>query len=182
MLGNQVHRWAGVLSFMQTICKKTEGEPFRENRRTDVAAATTVVPLEPSAKFYSSTRRRAWSRRVHAVLGIISAFNLLLLITTGFLLQHSTLLRLDERSLTRTLLPSGYRPQDGGSGVRADIVVGDLHSGRMFGVAGALFLDAVTLVWLVMLTTGVVMYLSKQRANGKALARGACEECPGEDS
>jgi uncharacterized iron-regulated membrane protein len=119
---------------------------------------------------------------VHALLGIISAFNLFVLITTGFLLQHSTLLKLDERSLTRRLLPSGYRPQDGGIGVRGDIVVADLHSGRMFGVAGALFLDAVTLVWLVMLTTGVVMYLSKQRANGKALARDACEECPREDS
>jgi len=42
-------------------------------------------------------------------------------------------------------------------------------------VAGALFLDAVTLVWLVMLATGVVMYLSKQRANGKAPSRGECE-------
>jgi uncharacterized iron-regulated membrane protein len=52
----------------------------------------------------------------------------------------------------------------------------------MFGVTGALFLDAVTLVWLVMLATGVVMYLSKQRANGKVLARDACEECPREDS
>jgi len=167
---------------MQTICKKTEGEPFRENSRTDVAATTTVVPLEPSAKLCSSARRRPWSRRVHAVIGIISAFNLFVLITTGFLLQHSTLLKLDERSLTRRLLPSGYRPQDGGSGVRADIVVADLHSGRMFGVAGALFLDAVTLVWLVMLTTGVVMYFSKQRANGKLLARGACEECPEENN
>jgi len=51
----------------------------------------------------------------------------------------------------------------------------------MFGVAGALFLDAVTLIWLVMLATGVVIYLSKKRPNGKALARGACEECPGEN-
>jgi len=52
----------------------------------------------------------------------------------------------------------------------------------MFGVAGALFLDAVTLVWLVMLATGVAMYLSKQRVNGKAPDRGACEECPEENN
>ena len=166
---------------MQTICKKT-GEPFREDSAKDVLPSPAVAPIERTAKLCTSTRRRPWSRRVHAVLGIISAFNLFVLITTGFLLQHSTLLKLDERSLTRRLLPSGYRPQDGGSGVRADIVVADLHSGRMFGVAGALFLDVVTLVWLVMLTTGVVMYFSKQRANGKLLARGACEECPEENN
>jgi hypothetical protein len=167
---------------MQTICKKMDTEFPAENSGAGVPASATVVPLEAPAKLCSSARRRPWSRRVHAVLGIISALNLFFLITTGFLLQHSTLLRLDERSLTRRILPSGYRPQDIGSGVRADIVVADLHSGRMFGVAGALFLDAVTLVWLVMLATGVVMYLSKQRVNGKALARDTCEECPEENN
>jgi uncharacterized iron-regulated membrane protein len=167
---------------MQTICKKMDTEFPAENSGAGVPASATVVPLEAPAKLCSSTRRRPWSRRVHAVLGIISAFNLFVLIMTGFLLQHSTLLKLDEHSLTRKILPSGYRPQDIGSGVRADIVVADLHSGRMFGVAGALFLDAVTLVWLVMLATGVVMYLSKQRVNGKALARDTCEECPEENN
>jgi uncharacterized iron-regulated membrane protein len=166
---------------MQTVCKKSETASLTENGGTGVLAPTTLAPMETSAKMYGSTRRRSWARRVHAVLGIISAFNLFILITTGFLLQHSTLLRLDERTLTRRILPSGYRPQDGGGGVRADIVVADLHSGRMFGVAGALFLDAVTLIWLVMLATGVVMYLSKKRGNGKALAQGAYEECPVEN-
>ena len=165
---------------MQAVCKTSEAESLTASSGTGAIATATTVPMEASAKVCANTRRRPWARRVHAVLGIISALNLFVLITTGFLLQHSTLLRLDERTLTRRILPSGYRPQDSGSGVRADIVVADLHSGRMFGVAGALFLDAVTLIWLVMLTTGVVIYLSK-RANGKALARGACEECPGEN-
>jgi uncharacterized iron-regulated membrane protein len=167
---------------MQPICKKMNAEFPLENSRADVSASATVVPLEPPAKLCLSARRRPWVRRVHAALGIVSALNLFVLITTGFLLQHSALLKLDERSLTRKILPSGYRPQDVGSGVRADIVVADLHSGRMFGVAGALFLDAVTLVWLVMLATGVVMYLFKQRVNGKAPDRGACEECPEENN
>lgn len=167
---------------MQTICKEMDAEFSFENSGADVPASTTVVPLETPAKLRSSARRRPWVRRVHAVLGIVSSLNLFVLITTGFLLQHSTLLKLDEHSLTRKILPAGYRPQDGGSGVRADIVVADLHSGRMFGVAGALFLDAVTLVWLVMLATGVVMYLFKQRANGNAPDRGACEECPEENN
>jgi len=105
-------------------------------------------------------------RRTHALLGIISACNLFLLITTGLLLQHVTLLRLDEQTVSRSVLPSGYRQQDGNSGVRADIVVADLHSGRMLGVAGALLLDTITFAWLVMLGTGLVMYFLG-RGNGK---------------
>jgi uncharacterized iron-regulated membrane protein len=110
--------------------------------------------------------RKIWLRRTHGLLGVISGFNLFVLITTGFLLQHMTLLRLDERVISRRLLPGGYRELDGGSGVRADIVVADIHSGRVFGVTGALVLDGMTLAWLVMLATGLVVYFAK-RGNGK---------------
>jgi hypothetical protein len=105
-------------------------------------------------------------RRTHALLGLISACNLFLLITTGLLLQHVTLLRLDERTVSRKLLPPGYRQLDGDNGVRADIVVADLHSGRMLGVAGAVLLDTITFAWLVMLATGLVIYFLG-RSNGK---------------
>jgi uncharacterized iron-regulated membrane protein len=106
---------------------------------------------------------RGWARRIHALLGLISAFNLLLLISTGFLLQHREMLRLDEHTISREVLPSGYRSEDPGSRVRADIVVTDLHSGRLFGTTGTMVLDAVTLVWLVMLATGLVMYFSRSK-------------------
>jgi hypothetical protein len=154
---------------------------LNKNRGETLPASTVASQVATSWTTLPSKRRRPWVRRVHAMLGIISAVNLFVLITTGFLLQHSTLLRLDERTLTRRILPSGYRPQDGGNGVRADIVVADLHSGRLLGVAGALFLDIITLAWLVMLATGLVMYLSSQRANGRALNRDAYQELPGED-
>ncbi|MGB2899109.1 MAG: hypothetical protein WBB89_07585, partial [Candidatus Acidiferrum sp.] len=72
---------------MQTVCKKTEGEPSHENSGADALTSPTVVPLGPPAKLCSSTRRRPWLRRVHAVLGIVSALNLFVLIATGFLLQ-----------------------------------------------------------------------------------------------
>jgi uncharacterized iron-regulated membrane protein len=107
---------------------------------------------------------RYWTRRLHAILGLISAFNLVLLISTGFLLQHRDLLRLDERTVSRRILPSFYRPEDPGRGVRADIVVTDLHSGRLFGTAGTLLLDAVTLLWMIMLATGLTMYLWGSRS------------------
>jgi uncharacterized iron-regulated membrane protein len=110
------------------------------------------------------SKRRAWTRRLHALLGVVSALNLLLLIGTGFLLQHRDLLRLDERNVSRRILPSSYRPEDPGRGVRADIVVTDLHSGRLFGTVGTLILDALTLTWLVMLATGLTMYFSGTRS------------------
>jgi hypothetical protein len=112
-----------------------------------------------------SSKYRPWTRRLHAILGLISAFNLALLISSGFLLQHRELLRLDERNVSRRILPSSYRPEDPGLRVRADIVVTDLHSGRLFGTAGTMLLDAVTLVWLVMLATGLAMYISGARSN-----------------
>ncbi len=108
---------------------------------------------------------RSWVRKTHALLGVISACNLLLLIGTGLLLQHATLFRLDDHVVSRRLLPSSYRPQDGDSGVRADIVITDVHSGRILGIAGALVLDVITLAWLTMLATGLVMY-SLKRGNG----------------
>src|SRR5882724_2960446 len=167
---------------MQIICNKIGVDDLRNDKSEPAPASTVRLSERTPSTVTAIGRRRSWVRRVHAIVGLISAFNLFVLISTGFLLQHSALLQLDERMLTRKILPSGYRPQDVGNGVRADIVVADLHSGRMFGVAGALFLDAVTLVWLVMLATGVVMYLSKQRANGKAPSRGESEQCPEESN
>ncbi len=79
------------------------------------------------------------------------------------------MLRLDEKMVSRRLLPSSYRLQDGDEGVRADIVVTDIHSGRILGTPGVLVLDAVTLAWLAMLITGLVMYLGS-RAKGKRAA------------
>lgn len=113
---------------------------------------------------------KTWVRRVHAVVGLVSSLNLLLLLSTGFLLQHRDTLGLDERAVSRRLLPANYRPQDGPEGVRADIVVADLHSGRMFGRTGALILDGLTLGWLALLVTGIFLYSTGRlrKENGSA--------------
>src|SRR5882672_4016115 len=167
---------------MQIICKKIGVDDLRNDKSEPAPASTVRLPGRAPSTVTVIGRRRSWVRRVHAIVGLISAFNLFVLISTGFLLQHSALLRLDERMLTRKILPSGYRPQDGGGGVRADIVVADLHSGRLFRVAGGLALDTITLAWLVMLATGLVMYLSSQRTNGRARPQGSIERFPEEDS
>ena len=122
--------------------------------------------------------RVAWLRRLHSLVGIVSSLNLLLLIGSGLLLQHGSLLRLDEKTVSRGFLPGSYRPQDGEAGVRADIFVTDLHSGRLLGSAGTVLLDVVTLAWLTLLLTGLVMYWTKQRAKQRALER---ESANGDD-
>jgi len=120
--------------------------------------------------------RSAWLRRVHAFVGIVSSLNLLLLIGSGLLLQHASLLRLDEKTVTRRILPSSYRPQDGEAGVRADILVTDIHSGRLLGITGTVLLDVLTLAWLTLLLTGLVMYRSKQQAKRRTAGREFAEE------
>ena len=120
--------------------------------------------------------RNTWLRRLHAFVGIVSSLNLLLLIGSGLLLQHASLLRLDEKTVTRRILPNSYRSQDGAAGVRADIFVTDLHSGRLLGTVGTVLLDVVTLAWLTLLLTGLVMYRSRQQAKRRAAGRGLAEE------
>lgn len=85
------------------------------------------------------------------------------------LLQHAPLLRLDEKTVSRSVLPKTYRPQDGDAGVRADIFVTDLHSGRLLGTTGTVVLDVVTISWLALLLTGVVMYVGRLRAKQPTL-------------
>jgi uncharacterized iron-regulated membrane protein len=108
-------------------------------------------------------------RRVHGLLGIIASLNLMVLLTTGLLIQHRDAFGLEERFVSRTFLPGSYRLSDGPQGVRADIVVTDLHSGRLYGAAGLLILDVATIAWAALLFTGIVMFSAKQfrRTSGR---------------
>jgi hypothetical protein len=105
---------------------------------------------------------KTWLRRLHATIGIISSVNLLMILASGLLMQHRETFGLEDRVISRTFLPTAYRTNDGTEGVRADIVVTDLHSGRLFGPAGLIVLDIVTLSWAVLLLSGIFMFTSKQ--------------------
>lgn len=142
----------------------------RRLRRAPLRASLPSLPDSPrvlslradsanSATGWSRNRGKNWMRKAHALAGIILSLNLLLLLVTGMLIQHRDALRLEERSISRTFLPDDYRPQDGPQGVRADIVVTDLHSGRIFGPTGILVLDAITLGSFLLLSSGVVLFL-----------------------
>jgi hypothetical protein len=105
-------------------------------------------------------------RRMHSLIGIVSTLNILLLITTGFMIQHREQLNLENRIVSRQFLPNSYRPMDGEDGVRGDIVVTDLHSGRLLGKRGTLILDTLTVAWLLLVISGVLMF-AMRRVNGK---------------
>ncbi|GAC1638119.1 MAG: hypothetical protein NVS9B14_18460 [Candidatus Acidiferrum sp.] len=51
--------------------------------------------------------------------------------------------------------------------MRADILVTDLHSGRLLGSTGTVVVDILTFGWLTLLLTGVVMYFGKRRTQQK---------------
>jgi hypothetical protein len=93
--------------------------------------------------------------------------NLLLIVATGLLIQHRDVFGLENRYVTRRFLPSGYRPNDGPE-IRSDIVITDLHSGRILGTTGVVILDAITLGWLVLLMTGVSMHIKRASSLRKA--------------
>jgi len=118
-------------------------------------------------------------RRVHAILGIVSGLNLAILLITGLLIQHREILGLEGHTVRRSLLPASYRPDDGADGVRADIVVVDLHSGRIFGKAGLLILDIATIAWTCLLLSGISMFASKQFRRTRSRNRRLQEFRPG---
>lgn len=120
----------------------------------------------PTAKV---KRNNVLLRRLHAWVGILASLNLLLLIITGLLIQHRDLFRLENTYVSRRFLPSGYRSNDGPE-VRSDIVVTDLHSGRILGPSGTAILDVITVGWFVLLATGAVMFaLRGNNRGGKQL-------------
>jgi hypothetical protein len=110
----------------------------------------------------ASNGSKTWLRRLHAIIGILSSLNLLMMLASGLLMQHRETFGLEDRVISRTFLPASYRINDGTEGVRADIVVTDLHSGRIFGPIGLIALDVITLSWAVLLLSGIFIFTSKQ--------------------
>jgi uncharacterized iron-regulated membrane protein len=110
---------------------------------------------------------RRWMRKAHAITGLVLALNLLLVVLTGAMIGHRELLRLEEHTVSRTWLPHDYRPQDVDE-VRSDIVITDLHSGRLFGPRGPIVVDVLTLGAMLLIVSGAMMYLMRRRGNGNA--------------
>ena len=106
-------------------------------------------------------------RKLHLIVGLVSALYFMLIAATGVAINHRQGWRLEECSVARTWLPKSYRPNDGAA-VRADIVVTDLHSGLIFGKVGAPMMDVVATVWLFSIVSGISMLALRKSIHGSA--------------
>jgi uncharacterized iron-regulated membrane protein len=95
-------------------------------------------------------------RKLHITVGLSAALYFMLIAATGVAINHREGFGLQEHYLSRSLLPSSYRPQDGRE-VRMDIVITDLHSGLIFGKVGAPINDVVAAVWFLSILSGISM-------------------------
>jgi uncharacterized iron-regulated membrane protein len=105
-------------------------------------------------------------RRLHLYLGLGAALYFMLIAATGVALNHRQGFHLEDHYLPRTSLPSSYRPQDGAE-IRSDIVIGDLHSGLIFGRVGAPVMDVVAAVWFLSLLTGISLAFLGRSLHGE---------------
>ena len=101
-------------------------------------------------------------RKLHIWVGLSAALYFMLIATTGVMINHREGLRLEERTIGRRWLPSGYRVDDGKEGVRADIAVADLHSGLIFGKVGKPVMDFVAAVWFLSIVSGISMLVLRR--------------------
>ena len=113
-------------------------------------------------------------RRFHLYLGLVGALYFMLIAATGVALNHRDRLDLENRFVPRRWLPSSYRPQDG-TEVRSDIVIGDLHSGLIFGRYSTPVTDAVATLWFLSLLSGLSLAVGgrvEARRTGRHAAPG----------
>jgi hypothetical protein len=97
-------------------------------------------------------------------LGVVCALYLALIAGTSVALNHSQLLRLEQRHISRLWLPASYQ-QDAGYDVPIDVVLRDLNRGLLFSKAGARVLDSLLVLWLLALGVHVGVQIAE---HGKA--------------
>jgi uncharacterized iron-regulated membrane protein len=53
-----------------------------------------------------------------------------------------------------------------GSGLTLERILLDLHTGRLFGPAGVALINIASILLLVLIFSGIVLWISRARANG----------------
>ncbi len=106
---------------------------------------------------------RDGSYKIHMVTGLAAALWVLLLAVTGVMMNHQESLGLLDAEISDKYLPGSYRADVRTGTTRLNIIVTDLHSGRIFGAQGTWVSDLIALFLLVSLTSGAFSYWIKRR-------------------
>ena len=120
-------------------------------------------------------RWRDWLYRIHVVTGLAAAVWFLLMALSGVLINHQESLGLRDVEISDRYLPDYYRADARTGTTRLNILITDLHSGRIFGSQGAWVSDVIALFLVVSLTSGVASHRLKKRVlatNHKEARRG----------
>ena len=108
-------------------------------------------------------RWRDWLYRIHVVTGLAAAVCFLLMALSGVLINHQESLGLLDVEIGDRYLPDYYRADARTGTTRLNILITDLHSGRIFGSQGAWVSDVIALFLVVSLTSGVASHRLKKR-------------------
>ena len=108
-------------------------------------------------------RWRDWLYRIHVVTGLAAAVWFLLMALSGVLINHQESLGLLDVEISDRYLPDYYRADAGTGTTRLNILITDLHSGRIFGSRGAWVSDVIALFLVISLTSGVASHQLKKR-------------------
>ena len=106
---------------------------------------------------------RDWLYKIHMVTGLAAAVWLLLIAVTGVLINHQESLGLLDAEISDRYLPGSYRADARTGATRLNVIVTDLHSGRIFGVHGHWISDLIALLPVVSLTSGAFSYRIKRK-------------------
>ncbi|OFV98095.1 MAG: hypothetical protein A3F68_05555 [Acidobacteria bacterium RIFCSPLOWO2_12_FULL_54_10] len=110
--------------------------------------------------------RHEWALRIHMVTGLIAAAWLLLIALTGILINHQEVLKLWEIDVKDSYLPGGYRTDVRDGATPLNVILTDIHSGRIFGLTGILLWDVIAVLLIVSITTGAFGYGAKRKMTG----------------
>jgi len=112
--------------------------------------------------------------RIHVVTGLAAAVWFLLMALTGILINHQESLGLLDAEVSDRYLPGYYRSDARSGTTRLNIIITDLHSGRILGSQGAWMSDLVAVLLIVSLLSGFVSNQMKKRlqaASSREIAR-----------
>jgi uncharacterized iron-regulated membrane protein len=101
--------------------------------------------------------------RVHVYTGLVAAIGVLLIAMTGVLINHQEYLGLLDIEISDRYLPDDYRPDFRTGTTRLNVIITDLHSGRILGDNGHWVSDGISLLLVISLFSGALSYLIRQR-------------------